>query len=534
MEIMKIKTLVIILLLSQSLSAKLIINEVLSNEPASSTTLEWIELYNDSNSSVQLSEYTLVVDTNTILLPALFIEPNSYIIICKRLFSIANEPSFESYWGNDSKIWGDTDYELAIVEPIEVSFSILKNDTGTIQLLQQGNLVSFFKWEEKSEDGTSWERKFPDSAIILQSESFSKSTAGFMNSITLEKRDLAIEFVDIILDNFVPIYTFTISNRGLTSIEDGVLLIDQLQFELPYLMSDSSLIINVNLDTDQSSLYKQQTAIVYTMDDNRTSNDTLVFTTVSNQYPPLILSEFLANHDENRKIEWIEIYNRSDEEVDLVNWSVGDEIKAYPITIESFILLPNQYVVIVKSANDFIDEYPLFVGDFIVPLSGATLNNDNDAVRLVDNFNIMADILTYTDLYDDNYTMSRELFDIAYAWGRSSESKGTPGYENEIFQLSNVVDINLSSKYISPDGDGYEDNVTIEVVVTDSKNYTLKIYDVNGNMVISLYDEVAYISNSIEWDGRSDNDEKLPIGIYILYLSTDDGLSTKETIVIAR
>ncbi|HDL01112.1 MAG TPA: T9SS type A sorting domain-containing protein, partial [candidate division Zixibacteria bacterium] len=83
-------------------------------------------------------------------------------------------------------------------------------------------------------------------------------------------------------------------------------------------------------------------------------------------------------------------------------------------------------------------------------------------------------------------------------------------------------------------GDGYEDNVVIGLDVPLSDKYTLKLYDVSGNIVKLFYDNKQYIPNQTVWDGLDDKNERLPIGIYVLYLSTEEGESTKETIVIAR
>ena len=539
---MKQLVVILIILFFQSAQANLMINEVLSNEPEGFTSLEWIELYNNSNTTQQLSEFTLVVDSNTIILPALLIEPDSYIIICKKLFSINNETSFESYWSNGSKVWGDTEYELTIVEPIVLSFSLL-NDSGTIQLLQQGIVVSSFKWDEKSDDGTSWERKSTDSALIAQSKSFSKSTPGILNSITLVQKDLAIESVDVLVEDFIPVYTFTISNRGLTEINDGVLNIyDSTQsilvqsVSVPLIVSDSAIQLEISFQFSSIELYEPLVAIVETSQDFRSANDTLHFIAVSNQYPPIIISEFLANPQLGKTTEWIEIYNRSSQSVDLQDWYIGDALKLNQIISEPFILEPNNYVVLVKSEIDFLTEYPLFDELIIEPESWAILNNESDRIRLQDNFLITADTYYYTSLFDKNYPIAREIQNKTYQWGRASEQNGTPGYDNTLFETEadNQVEIKLSSKYISPDGDGFEDRVVISLKVPLSESYTLKIYNLDGNLVKTIFSNKKLISNQITWDGFGDNNSQLPIGIYILYLSTKDGLHAKETIVIAR
>ncbi len=537
---MKYYLFLLFLFLANQVHANLVINEVLSNEPGTSRSLEWIELYNNSDSSLLLSDYTLLINSDTIILPDSFIDAKSYIVICKKLYSTSGELSFESYWGNGSNVWGDTEYESQTAEPIVASFSLL-NSSDTIYLKQQYNVVSSFGWAESGEDGVSWERKFADSTLILQSKSNMHATPGYINSITLVQRDLAVEFVSVEMKDFVPYYTFTLSNRGLTDISDGKLYIYDSSLsvvlqvlDLPIVLSDSMAFVETSFERNANQMYISCNALLVTPQDVRSSNDSLIFTAVSQEYPPIIISEFLANPHGDKQTEWIEINNRSNDQVDLQNWRIGDALKLNPIILEQYIMSPNQYIVLTKSKNDFLFEYPQFEETVIELDSWASLNNDVDNISLQDSYNILSDKYSYNLLYDNNYTVSRNLQSDSYQWGRSSEPNGTPGYENELFQIHNSMKINLSSKYISPDGDGYEDNVVISFDVPLSEKYTLKLYDVKGNIVKLFYDNEQYIPNQIVWDGLDDRNERLPIGIYIFYLSTEEGLSTKETIVIAR
>lgn len=530
------------LIITQTANANLIINELLSNEPGQSTSLEWIELYNNSESPQQLADYTIVLNSKIILLPTQILEPHSYIIVCKNLFSADSEVSFESYWGNGSNVWGDSEYETTTSEPIEASFSLL-NDSGTVLLMQHENIVSSFRWEEKGEDGISWERKFVDSAIIAQSKSTAQSTPGYLNSITLVQKDLAVESVSVVMENFIPLYTFTIANRGQTDIDDCVMHIYDStlttllnSYSVSLVPSDSIQKVEIALELLSEQMYESLVAVVATPSDVRSSNDSLSFIAVSSSYPPILISEFLANPQGTNQTEWIEIYNRSLEDVDLQNWFIGDALNVYPMTLEPFFIAPNQYIVLTKSVNDFLIENSQFDGIAIELEKWAVLNNDVDKIRLVDVNDIEADNYSYSTLYDDNYTVSRELNSNLYQWGRTSEPNGTPGYKNDLFETHNreSVYINLSSKYISPDGDGFEDKVIIDIDVPQSSSYTLKLYDINGNIVKTFFSDRNYIPNQLEWDGLSDNNARLPIGIYILYLTTKEGISTKETIVIAR
>ncbi len=539
---MKYLAIILALLFASSVHANLIVNELLANEPGGFTTLEWIELFNDSDSSLELSEYLLVVNSDTLLLPAVTVPANSYQLICRKLFAPIDESSFEAYWGDGSQVWGDSDFESKIREPIEISFS-LPNDKGEVLLLQQENIVSTLNWETNSDDGFSWERKFVDSSLILQSKSQTNSTPGYINSVTLVEYDIAIEMVSVFIEGFKPFYRFQITNRGLGDINDGVLyisdsttLVPMFSFQVPSIASDTTIEFEISFAVSSAGMYQPFIAIIESSTDLRSSNDSLFFTAVSQSYPPLIVSEFLANPQQEKETEWIEIQNRSSEIIDLQNWLIGDALKLNQIAVDSIYLAPNQYLVLTKSRDSFLFEYPLFGGTLIELASWAGLNNDSDKIRLQYNFGILADNYFYNSLYDSNYTVGRDIINETYTWGRSSEQYGTPGIENKLFNyhVDENVEIRLSSKYISPDGDGFEDNIIIAIDVPLSESYTLKLYDINGNVAKTFFEEREYVSNNIVWDGFGDNNARLRVGIYILYLTTDFGKSAKETIVIAR
>ena len=88
----------------QSTQAEIVINEAMVNEPGGTTSLEWIELYNDGQFKLTRA-YRLVIGSDTIGLPDTLAE-REYFIICRRLFN----GGFESEWGNGSGVWGDNEY----------------------------------------------------------------------------------------------------------------------------------------------------------------------------------------------------------------------------------------------------------------------------------------------------------------------------------------------------------------------------------------------------------------------------------------
>jgi hypothetical protein len=77
----------------------------LSNEPGGRVRLEWIEIYNQSSSEINLGDYILVADGDTnYLADGIFLNPYGYTVLARQLIPDDGSDAFESYWGDSSGI----------------------------------------------------------------------------------------------------------------------------------------------------------------------------------------------------------------------------------------------------------------------------------------------------------------------------------------------------------------------------------------------------------------------------------------------
>ena len=95
------------IVLAQAVSANVIITEVMYDptQTASQTDSEWIEVYNDGDEAVDLSEWK--VDGSSF--DDVTLHPRQYLVIARELLDSddADNDSFESYWGNGNGVWDE-------------------------------------------------------------------------------------------------------------------------------------------------------------------------------------------------------------------------------------------------------------------------------------------------------------------------------------------------------------------------------------------------------------------------------------------
>src|SRR5512140_1159325 len=211
----------LLLAISARTSAGVVVNEALVNEPGSAVTLEWVELYNDSSGAVDLSYYLLASGSSSVNLSG-FINPNSYLVVCRNLFSSGSTPGFEGIWGNNSGVWGDAPQENYRVVQGRIS---LVNAAGSARLYHLSTVVSQLNWPSAGSDGISWERVSVQSDDAAPSQDPAGATPGRVNSVSPLPNDLSVDTIAVQPDSGRAQITVRIINVGLdTSLATSLLI----------------------------------------------------------------------------------------------------------------------------------------------------------------------------------------------------------------------------------------------------------------------------------------------------------------------
>ena len=237
----------------------------------------------------------------------------------------------------------------------------------------------------------------------------------------------------------------------------------------------------------------------------------------------------------------------------------GAEVKK--CTVERLIF-PGEFAVLTTDSADvranFFVKKPAWLHQNALPGFG----DDNGNVRIyrengpsdivvLDDFDYSKDLhhALLTDLEKENRSLER--LDVGGAtndpanWMTAAASNltaghGTPTAQNSQSQLAQFIDnewVTLSSGRVSPDGDGYEDFILIDLNLPSAGfSGHIDIYSEDGRRVKTISgQQISGVNPRFRWDGDFDDGGAAPVGIYILQAGFlhPDGKALKKNLTVA-
>jgi Lamin Tail Domain/CHU_C Type IX secretion signal domain/Bacterial Ig-like domain len=271
----------------------------------------------------------------------------------------------------------------------------------------------------------------------------------------------------------------------------------------------------------------------------------------------LILNEVMFNPLTNGS-DYVELYNNSDkildlQEVYLANWD-DDSIANYKAVSDvQRLLLPAEYALITEDTNDITNDFLQFHSSAFIEADLPTYPNDSGTVYVLSKDALILDYFHYDEDFhfnllstEDGKSLERISFDGEMNnpdnWHTAAEDVewGTPGYENSQQFNPNVSgSVSVDPQMFSPDSDGYNDVLTINLDLSTNENVVdVEIFDNHGRLIRLLKDNFfAGNTASFTWDGINDRGEKALIGTYVILISITDSEGNlaqfKEVAVLA-
>lgn len=275
----------------------------------------------------------------------------------------------------------------------------------------------------------------------------------------------------------------------------------------------------------------------------------------------IVINEILFNARPNAD-DYVEVYSRSNKIVDanklyIANRNSSGALGSIKKLSEvPFYIFPDDYIVVTENASSLQHEYMVENPQNVLVVSSLPSYPDDKGIAVITNSQgSVVDEVSYSEkwhfgLINDDEGVALERIDPNDSsqkqsnWhsAASTAGYGTPTYKNSQYKLANLVNatIDVSPKVFSPDNDGHDDITTISYQVSEPGYVAnVSIFDANGRLVrYFVKNALLGLKGSWNWDGLSENAQKLPVGTYIIFTEIFNLQGKKQqfknTVVLAR
>ncbi len=515
----------------------LIITEIMA-DPTPTRGLpekEYIELYNRSDGSINLNQLILFYNSTSVRFPDVSIQPKEYLIVTHR----NNVTEFQSY----GKVAGLNNFSL--------------NNTGSTLSIRDNKNSTLFsltytdKWYSKDKtQGFALEMIDTDFSCVeegnwVSSEAPLQGTPGKENSVKTSQPDLSppnlVRYELVNSSNIKLIFSEKLDSLSAISPNaytlDKALAIKQIGIESP-----GNKYVNLLLSStlQQNTVYTLTARNIADCSGNVLKEARIpIADAIPADSGDVVINEILFNPRSGGE-DFVEIYNRSDKFISLKDWSLanvdtkGAIANTKPIINTHFILKPKQFLALSRSASIIASQYFKAGKENILEIASLPSFPDesgtvillNGSKEVFDRFDYFENI--HHPMIDNKSGVSLEKTDynvssaILTNWhsGVASEGFATPGYANSQGISTAIKNaFTVEPEIFSPDGDGINELTQLKFSL-DKYGYIANVYifDINGRMLKQLVqNQLLGANDQIVWDGKSANNDIVPVGYYIIF-----------------
>jgi len=245
--------------------------------------------------------------------------------------------------------------------------------------------------------------------------------------------------------------------------------------------------------------------------------------------------------------DYIELFNSSGKIIDAsrlklvsVISGTGDTSQISMVSGEKRCIMPSSYYAITSDRKKITDRYFSTDPEFLFENGSVPSMSDNEGHLILYNRELeRIDEVLYNEKMHYSLLSGYEGVALektgpfnkseeAINWHSASESSGwgTPGAPNSVYvELPSASDkVVFSSSKITPDNDGFEDILVIQLNLAGNGNVvSVMVFDERGNYVKKLATNLfAGSGASLIWDGTADDGSPVNTGIYIVYITLYD------------
>lgn len=474
-------------------SNRLVINEIMINEPGNETSLEWVELFNPGEDSLDLQNYIFIEAADTTRFATRWVHSRDFVLLARKPLSTDGSSSFERSWGNASNLWGDDSLENYLLMPAKMSLRNT-NDSVTIVELPTGKSETV-TWASSPPDGVSLERVNPMTGPRAGNFKYCKaaagSTPGAVNSVVAKMRDWGLIEDDCEIfvppDSSQPLeFSLMIRNLGqvtLSSIELNV--IHDRNFDGAYTGSDSLTHFSLGPllpDSAQIALLSftvaagRQAYVMQLPDDDDLSNNVMNFDCVVGPYArELLLNEFVCNGSNSLGCEWIELQSVAEYELSLKGWMLEIIGESTPLDTPCRIP-PGAKVILCEDSTCFRTTFTGLDCQLVQPDNWRPLDNTGGIVVLRMQLGALSDSVEYRGAIESGRSWERDTdatggnFEALF-YRSTSLSGSTPCNDNSIRPAPVAFDVGFAPSSLSLQKDSLDDSMIVASLVLVNNGY---------------------------------------------------------------
>ena len=272
-----------------------------------------------------------------------------------------------------------------------------------------------------------------------------------------------------------------------------------------------------------------------------TTNLQASFSIDSSATGDIVINEINYNSADNFESgDWIELYNRSNQSINISRWYYTDSDDNHKFILpDGTILGPGEYLVLVEDDSSFISRFPdvkNYLGE-----TGFGLSGSGEFMKLVNSEGEIIDSLTYDDRSPwpeeaDGNGSTLELIDagkdnsVAENWNASKEH-GTPGRINSVVvtkveKYVNIIpkEFSLSQNYPNP----FNPSTNIGFDLPFPGKVKVTVYNQLGQLIATIADG-QYSAGTHQLHFKAGN---LASGIYYYRIKAGSFTQTKKMILV--
>ncbi|GGI27431.1 lamin tail domain-containing protein [Pedobacter mendelii] len=523
-----------------------VINEIFAN-PTGSSALpqkEFVEIWNTTKEYILTQGWKFNDQTPTSTLPIDTIKPNQHIILTAK----ADEVLFKSFgkvigispWpslNNDRDVLTLNDPTGKIIDKVAYTDSWYRDDAKkkggySLELIDPKGICKGSQNWAASVDASGGT---PGKQNSIYNTQLSKEIPKLVSANVIDSVTVHVEFSKSVDSLSVAQITNYSINHGIGQPKS--VIVNSPNFNTATMVLSSPLargienILTLNNITDCAGNLISPDA-----------NTAKLFIARKADKNDILISEILFNPKVG-SVDFVEIYNKNDQVLDLKDLQLanldanGKVANIKNLSAKSLLIFPKTYWVITTDASiikaNYFCENP---NNFIQLSSMPGFNNDRGTVIILSN-SLQIDRFDYNEKMHvallqnpdgvslERVSMEKNANEVGnFKSAAASVGFATPTYKNSQESNGDEVYVKLLSKTFSPDGDNFEDLLTLDYQVTENASFaTVNIYSDKGRLVRKLLkNQTIGTKGNLSWDGINDNGQKAAIGIYVIIFDVFD------------